>query len=532
MVDMDYNYNSHRVHIMENMENKKQKIAFLLIPLFAFCFLLSSSFASAANLYFSPSSGSYTAGQTFSVGVFVSSADKAMNAASGAISFTSDKLEVASLSKAGSIFTLWVQEPSFLNPPAGGQGLVNFEGIALNPGFTGIGGKLITVNFRAKTSGIASLNFSSGSVLANDGKGTNILTSLGNANFALEETAGFSVPQTATPPTPSKTPGAPSAPQISSPTHPDYNKWYNDNTAKFNWILPPEITSVRLLIDKKPDSVPVKTYTPAISEKEIPDLEDGIWYFHARFKNKIGWGDISHYRVQIDTAPPESFQIKFIGSEAEEENAALTIVSDPQPKIFISASDSLSGIDYYKAKVGGGDFFDIPLNALKDNIYILPRQIPGQRNILVQAFDRAGNYVSDTEEFAVLHSEAPIVNISTSSFSDIFTKITSTFILATIFVAVLVFLLVLIILFRSLWRKLKNLKKKLSKETKEVDEGVSRVFELLRQDLKEYIKILREAKTKRELTKEEEKILRALMKNFDDSEKFLKKEVEDIKKIL
>ena len=104
-----------------------------------------------------------------------------MNAASGAISFPPDKLEVISLSKTGSIFTLWVQEPLFSNS----SGAVNFEGIALNPGFTGIGGKLITVNFKAKAAGAAVLNFSSGSVLANDGKGTNILANLGSAQFSL-----------------------------------------------------------------------------------------------------------------------------------------------------------------------------------------------------------------------------------------------------------------------------------------------------------------------------------------------------------
>src|SRR3989344_8514414 len=89
--------------------------------------------AQAATLYFSSSSGTQAVGTTFSVGVYVSSADQAMNAASGVISFPADKLAVESLSKSGSIFSLWVQEPSFSNS----AGAVNFEGIVLNPGFTG-----------------------------------------------------------------------------------------------------------------------------------------------------------------------------------------------------------------------------------------------------------------------------------------------------------------------------------------------------------------------------------------------------------
>ena len=78
--------------------------------------------------------------------VLVSSADQSMNAASGVISFPQDKLEVASISKTGSIFTLWVQEPTFSNS----AGAVTFEGIVLNPGFMGANGKAITINFKVK----------------------------------------------------------------------------------------------------------------------------------------------------------------------------------------------------------------------------------------------------------------------------------------------------------------------------------------------------------------------------------------------
>ncbi len=218
------------------MENKKKKIIFYLILFSAFCFLLSVSSANAASLYFSPSSGSYAVGDSFSVSVYVSSTDQAINAASGAILFPQDKLEISSLSKSGSIFSLWVQEPSFSNS----AGTVNFEGIVLNPGFTGANGKIITLNFKVKTAGAGLLNFSSGSVLTNDGKGTNILTSLGNAQFNL----GGAAPTVPEATTPSAVSGAPSAPQIFSPTHPDPNKWYTVKDAKFTWEVPPGTTTV------------------------------------------------------------------------------------------------------------------------------------------------------------------------------------------------------------------------------------------------------------------------------------------------
>jgi hypothetical protein len=139
--------------------------------------------AVAANLGFSPSTLTRTVGGTFSVSVYVSSPDKAMNAASGVVSFPIDKLEVVSVSKMNSVMNLWVQEPTFSNT----KGTINFEGIALNPGYTGSRGTVIAVTFRTKSAGVANITFSSGSVLANDGVGTNILEDLGSASFSIQK---------------------------------------------------------------------------------------------------------------------------------------------------------------------------------------------------------------------------------------------------------------------------------------------------------------------------------------------------------
>lgn len=347
--------------------------------------------ADAATLSFSPVSGEYAVGKTLSVSVYVGSADQAMNATSGIISFPQDKLEVTSLSKTGSIFTLWVQEPLFSNS----AGTINFEGIVLNPGFTGATGKVITINFKIKTAGVALLNFSSGSALANDGKGTNILASLGNAQFSL----GGAAPTIPESTTPSISSGAPSAPQISSPTHPDPNKWYAKKDAKFTWPVPAGITGVRLLVGKIPRAIPTVTYAPAISEKEITNLTDGIWYFNVQLRNASGWGEISHFRFQIDTQSPKPFIIKFIdGNETK----------NPRPTVVFDTTDSLSGINYYKIKIGEGDFFSVAPEIVKANPYTLPLQNPGKRNILVQAFDKAENYSVNTEEFTIEPLQAPV----------------------------------------------------------------------------------------------------------------------------
>ncbi|MFH0779990.1 MAG: cohesin domain-containing protein, partial [Parcubacteria group bacterium] len=368
---------------------------FFLLALFGVCHS-----ASAASLYLSPSSGDYLAGQAFPIVVYVSSADQAMNAASGTLNF-SNNLEIISLSKSGSIFSLWVQEPSYSNA----AGTVSFEGIVLNPGFTGANGKLLTINFKAKSIGEATLNFNSGSVLANDGLGTNILASLGSAKFDINATKE-TVPETKPTPAPAaepkveKTVKVPAAPIINSSTHPDQNAWYKDNNPTFTWNLAPDIIADRLLYDKFPNSQPQVNYSPAVSKKLLADMDDGTWYFHVQLKNSAGWGSISHYRFQIDSVAPESVSVKLV-------DGAETV--DPQPKILLSADDALSGIDHWKLSIDKGDPINVSLSELKDGVYALPVQAAGSHAIAAIAYDKAGNSAKAMVDFIELGLLPPTI---------------------------------------------------------------------------------------------------------------------------
>ncbi len=136
----------------------------------------------AASLFVSPEVGSYSVGKTFSIRVRVSS-PQAINAVSGAISFPSDKLQATSVSKAGSILTLWVQDPLINN----NAGRISFEGVVPNPGYQGEGGLVVSVTFRVLKSGNAEITFASGAVLANDGNGTDLLTTTPPASYSLVE---------------------------------------------------------------------------------------------------------------------------------------------------------------------------------------------------------------------------------------------------------------------------------------------------------------------------------------------------------
>ncbi len=159
----------------------------------------------AATLSFTPSAGQYSVGQTLAVAVLLSSTNQSANAMSASLSFPRDLLTVTSISKAGSIVSLWATEPQFSNS----AGTISFEGIIPNPGFQGAGGRLITIYFRINTVGKAPIIITNSSVLANDGQGTNILTNVNNAEFSLAAAPERVVPPTPTPTPPSKAPTVP-----------------------------------------------------------------------------------------------------------------------------------------------------------------------------------------------------------------------------------------------------------------------------------------------------------------------------------
>ncbi len=378
---------------------KNKRILVLYALVFAFAlFTVSVKSAQAANLYFSPASGSYTIGQTFVTSVYVSSTSQEINAVSGIISFPNDKLEVISLSKSNSIVNLWVQEPSFSNS----AGIVNFEGVILNPGFIGSNGKILSITFRVKKIGAVKLFITQGSVLANDGSGTEILSNLFGANFDLLAKVIS--------PTPSETKisnsidGTPIAPEVFSSTHPDPNEWYPFTSAKFSWKVGKDINGVRTLINKNPRSLPNVTYLSPLDFKEVSDLEEGIWYFHIRFRNKQGWGDISHFPVRIDKTPPKPFAIK-VDNEGDATN--------PRPLLVFEAIDSLSGIDRYEIKINQEDLspllIELSSKDISSGAFRLPVTSPGKHSIIIRALDKAGNYSLAMTEIDIKPIEAPVI---------------------------------------------------------------------------------------------------------------------------
>lgn len=555
---------------------------------------LTINSAEAATMQFSPATGNYNLGATFSVGVFVSSPTQAMNAASGVISFPTDKLEVISISKAGSIFNLWAQEPVFSNT----SGTVSFEGIVFTPGFTGNNGRIITINFRTKKSGLVALRMTSGSILANDGQGTNILGSMNNASFNI---VGIESPEPEETPIPTPSPASPTAPsaiEVKSFTHPNPDKWYSLNDTDFNWQLPSDITGIRTLLSRSAEAIPSVTYVPPIDSRELENLEDGVWYFALRGQNESGWGEISRLRIQIDTEKPTKLNI----NEIEREDPV-----NPRVKFVLEADDETSGINHYEVKINSSEWQKLPegQNEYEDVFS------PGRRKITFRVFDKAGNYLEDFKEFIIRPLETPVItswpdrilsnellaiegvtkykNIDViielqregrepKSFivkSDnngnfifqneekigagtykaqakvvnsrgamslptdkitIIVKNPSIFTLEP-WVKNLLFkgIIPILLLLAVLWLVIKYIRHrllvpKIKKEVKEAENALKKAFDLLKQDVRDKLKELEKSRKKKDITEEEKEIFKQIKKNLTDAEKFIKKEIKDIEK--
>jgi len=550
--------------------------------------------AADASLYLSPSTGTYSVGNTFSIVVKVNTGGVAINATEGEIVFSPDKLEVVSVSKSGSIFSLWTGQPVFSNS----NGTVSFAGGTPNPGYTGAAGKIITITFRTKISGTVTVSFSSGAVLANDGAGTNILSSLGNGSYILQVGEVIPAKPSATPTT------VPAIPIISSPVHADPNKWYNDSNPELNWGLSSDVTGVSVLLDDKPSSNPGPVSDGLFDSKDYQDLDDGVYYFHIKLRNGFGWSQITHYRIQIDTQPPRPFEVVVEGDSETD---------DPQPTLLFKTTDDLSGISYYEAKVGEEDFSTISVEEIEHNPYKMLAQGPGKHSIVVRAVDKAGNSTLAMAEVNILPIESPVIidypdslmpadilsfsgtalpglnvvayvqqrgeeatvqsvqsdenghwsytydrpvekgiykiwaqaidkrgaqSLPTEKITikvgvSIFFKI-GEMILDHLVVAVSLLSVLAIIFFGSLyfWQQSRRFIRKLKKETREAEEALHKAFDALKEDVEEQLDLLNKVKSKRDLTKEEEKIRKNLNKNLGIAEKYIAKEITDIKKHL
>lgn len=319
----------------------------------------------SATLFLSPSSGTHYVGDKFNVLVYVSSSS-ATNTYD--VYLSTNNLTVTGISVGGSICTLHPSTPSYNNVSA------HFRCGLPTPGYKGSGGYIGSISVKGNSPGTGKVSVTSSSkVLANDGAGTNILTSRGSANFNIQAR-----------PT--------GAPTVSSTSHPNQDTWYKSRNAVLNWSG--SGSSFSYTLDQKQNTNPDQISEGSGKTKTFSDLTDGVWYFHIIVKGANNlWSSTTHFRLQVDSTPPEPFT-----PEADpKENG------DKRPIIAFNTTDKTSGIDHYELKLDNGKY------EVVNYPYQIPKITSGKHTVFVKAVDKAGNSRESSVDFTTKNIAPPII---------------------------------------------------------------------------------------------------------------------------
>lgn len=484
--------------------------------------------AEAATLQMSPSTGSYNAGQTFTATVRANPAGQSINAVEATLKFDPTLVSVVSISKDGSAFSLWTVEPTFSNS----AGTVTFGGGSPTP-FTAAS-NLVTITFRAVAAGSATVSFSTASILAADGRGTDVYQPSTGGAFTI---AAATTP-TPTPTTPTPTPTTPNpepegnngdeaiiygepplAPEVGSTAFLDPEVWYKMTDGLFTWTLPFDVTAVAIEIATSSENVPSKNkdsiIEPPIDEFRITKdlVTDGEQYLSVQFENQVGWGAIRNRKLLIDTTAPEPFEIIV--------RAGTT--PSAFPLLVFEANDKTSGIDYYELTIADKEPLIITPDEAKLG-YLLKELEDGTYTVRVVAFDKAGNEREAAK--AVLITAGwikPVEVVDEGSFWDFFTP-------ANLLIIFLFIVIILQLIYIWYERKLIRQKEdKLRRETREIQDQMEKIFSALRDEIYDQVNMI--TKRKR-LSKSEKEAVEGLNQALEVSETLIEKEINDVKAIL
>jgi hypothetical protein len=149
-----------------------------VVTLFFFLASWYSAYAADGSIFLVPASGTYNVGDTFDIGVYARTDGVPVTAGEAELSFNPNTVDILAVSTAGSAFELWSTEPTFSRE----DGTVRFAGWATRP-FTRDNALLMTMTVRVTTAGVQRIQTKTGALLAYDGKGSNIIATLGSGAY-------------------------------------------------------------------------------------------------------------------------------------------------------------------------------------------------------------------------------------------------------------------------------------------------------------------------------------------------------------
>ena len=128
-----------------------------------------------------PEKNNFTVGSEFYFDLNASALTTPINVVQADITFDSDLLEVRSIDTANSFATIFTQK-EYSNE----EGWIRVVGGLPNPGYLGEMGQFVRIFFLPKSTGLGKITFlPTSKMLANDGKGTNILAKFPTSSIAI-----------------------------------------------------------------------------------------------------------------------------------------------------------------------------------------------------------------------------------------------------------------------------------------------------------------------------------------------------------
>ena len=333
-----------------------------------------------ASLFLSPKIGSFLVGSTFDVSIFFDTGGADINSVEANLKFPPDKLQVVRPSTGKSFISIWISPPTYSNK----NGSLSFIGGLPSPGINASSGLVSKVTFRVMRAGTAKIEFlPSSKILANDGKGTNVLDVMVPAVYTLS-------------------PRPPEGPKIFSLTHSNENKWYSDKNPVVGWEKETGVSDFSFILDSFPRTAPDNIPEEEEGTAAFEDLEDGLWYFHIKAKKQGVWGLPSHFLLRIDTTPPAEFQPKV---------ELLTAAIIQRAIVMFFTTDALSGIDHYEVAIidkSEAATLSSPIFVEAESPYQIPRRISPDIRVFIRAVDGAGNIREGTVDATIALAFFPI----------------------------------------------------------------------------------------------------------------------------
>jgi len=176
---------------------------------------------------------------------------------------------------------------------------------------------------------------------------------------------------------------APFAPDGLQPMN---GQWTNESRPTFTWLFRDNDSSsqggfVWQAFETKNFSFPSMTSgvvnSTEQSYKASDAFHDGSWYWRVATRDMEGdFGPFSDcWEMRVDTTAPAAFSPK----------AAPAGWTDQRQTIFFSTHDDLSGLERFEVWIDGFRYND------EENPYLLPELSDGTHEIVVRAYDQAGN---------------------------------------------------------------------------------------------------------------------------------------------